>query len=299
LNNNNNNTAIINVDKSIGADVDQEKVDSVIPSLMSLNLSPPSFLAPRFAHPVNDLTMEGLFAPASGRHTTPGQFELLKGGVASSSRHGATKEKVNVKDDRLEIVEVERTNKTRREFAQVARDVTRENFEPPAGSRILFAYYSYPTGKKELIGVASFQDFNRHSSRAGNKEDYDLFIYDFYNVIHYIFILRDFRGFGYGTRVVAEMEKRFLSRRDDDDVDGNGDETKIVSVTTQDTSLPASDHQPRRQRAPTRRPVRVQASTRAVAFFEALGYRRIGIGKESVCCGTPLFRTLYNMMKKL
>ena len=48
----------------------------------------------------------------------------------------------------MEIVEVERTNKTRREFAQVARDVTRENFEPPAGSRILFAYYSYPTGKK-------------------------------------------------------------------------------------------------------------------------------------------------------
>ena len=50
--------------------------------------------------------------------------------------------------ERVEIKEVERSNKTRREFALVARDVTREYFEPPAGSRILFAYYTYPSGKK-------------------------------------------------------------------------------------------------------------------------------------------------------
>ena len=92
----------------------------------------------------------------------------------------------------------------------------------------------------------------------------ELFTYDFYHLIHYIFILRDFRGFGYGSRMVAEMEQRFAEKR-----------------------------------TRSRRPIRLQAGTRAVAFFEALGYRRVGVGKDSICCGTPLFRTLYNMVKEM
>lgn len=118
---------------------------------------------------------------------------------------------------------------------------------------------------QELIGVASFQDSNRHASKAQEKEDRDLFVYDFYNLIHYIFVLRDFRGFGYGGRMVREIERRFEACR-------------------------------KRDLAPPR-PIRLQSSTRAVAFFESLGYHRVGIGNESLCCGTPIFRTLYNMTK--
>ena len=117
---------------------------------------------------------------------------------------------------------------------------------------------------QDLIGVSSFQDFNPFASKADDKEDLELFTYDFYHQIHYIFILRDYRGFGYGSRMVAEMERRF-------------------AATNERTLFPRS--------------IRLQASTRAVAFFEALGYRRVGVGKDSVCCGTPLFRTLYNMVK--
>lgn len=147
----------------------------------------------------------------------------------------------------------------------MAREVTRENFEPPAGSRILFGYYTYPSGKKELVGVASFQDSSQFSSKASESEDRDLYIYDYYNLVHYIFLLRDFRGFGYGRRMVLEMERRF---RD-------------------------SAH------GALLRPIRLQAGTRAVGFFESIGYRRVSIGKDSICCGTPIFRTLYNMTKKL
>lgn len=251
-------------------------VDSVIPSLMSLALDPPvpavsnSRAGPAkgpLCLPIVNQRQKQAAVAASGlvggqvqplllmtenmaRSTVDGLVPLLRRGVTPH--------------DRLEIVEVERTNKTRREFAQIARDVTRECFEPPAGSRILFAYYTFPSGKRDLIGVSSFQDFNPFASKADDKEDLELFTYDFYHQIHYIFILRDYRGFGYGSRMVAEMERRF-------------------AATNERTLFPRS--------------IRLQASTRAVAFFEALGYRRVGVGKDSVCCGTPLFRTLYNMVK--
>lgn len=224
-----------NNNKSPAADV-----GSVIPSLMSLTLSPPS----------------PTYAPFSVRSLRRNGHRQTK------SSYDEPKEVARC----FEIVEVERTNKTRREFAHIAREVTRENFEPPAGTKLLFAYYTYPNGKKELIGVASFQEFNAFSSKAGDKEDSDLFVYDYYNIIHYVFMLRDFRGFGYGRRMIESAEKRFR-------VSGGGG----------GGSLP--------------RPIRVQAGTRAVGFFEALGYRRVSVGKDSICCGTPLFRTLYNMTK--
>jgi len=257
--------------KSLDADAG---VNSVIPSLMSLSLDPPMPSAPAatavptvspFFLPVvkqkkkppsltgyvaNQVPPLLLTREEIARSTVDGLGPLLRRGLAPH--------------DRIEIVEVERTNKTRREFAQIARDVTRECFEPPAGSRILFAYYTFPTGKRNLIGVSSFQDFNPFASKAGDQEDLELFTYDFYHQIHYIFILRDYRGFGYGSRMVAEMERRF-------------------NVTNERALFP--------------RPIRLQASTRAVAFFEAPGYRRVGVGRDSVCCGAPLFKTLYNMVK--
>ena len=135
-------------------------VDSVIPSLMSLALDPPvpavsnSPAGPAkgpFCLPIVKQKQKQAAVAASGlvggqvqplllmtenmaRSTVDGLVPLLRRGITPH--------------DRLEIVEVERTNKTRREFAQIARDVTRECFEPPAGSRILFAYYTFPSGKR-------------------------------------------------------------------------------------------------------------------------------------------------------
>jgi len=172
------------------------------------------------------------------------------------------------------ITEVERNNKTRREFARIARDVSSENYEPPAGSRLLFGYYTYPTGKQELCAVACFQDAIEWSSKAPPHEDNRLFTYDHYNVIHYIFVLRDFRGFGYGKQLVEQIEAQFASNA-------------------------------------IRRDIRLQAALGAVAFFEALGYKRVGAVKDTVGhrrrhgvdrrssgIGSPLFRVLVDMSKK-
>lgn len=220
-------------------------VDSVIPSLMSLTLSPPKISQLSSPPKIPRLTFTRLRSHRneSPKPPPPPSFQPRS----------------------FDFVEVERTNKTRREFAFVAREVTRGNFEPPAGSRLLFGYYTYPSGKKELVGVASFQNSSPFSSKASEKEDRELFFYDFYNLIHYIFLLRDFRGFGYGGRMVQDIERRFRG-----------------SVGP----MPL-------------RPVRVQAGTRAVSFFEKQGYQRVSIGKDSLCCGTPIFRTLYNMTKQL
>lgn len=232
--------------KSVIIDDGDDVVDSVIPSLMSLTLSPPVII------PCLPSPPDVPCPPIARYDKTP---------LPPPSFHQRS----------VTIVEVERTNKTRREFVFVAREVTRENFEPPAGSRIIFAYYTYPSGKKELVGVASFQDSSPFSSKASEKEDRELYIYDFYNLIHYIFFLRDFRGFGFGRQMVQEIERRFY------DFAGARDGAGAASL----------------------RPIRVQAGTRAVGFFESLGYRRVSIGKDSICCGTPIFRTLYNMTKNL
>ena len=132
--NNNNN-------KSPAADV-----GSIIPSLMSLTLSPPS--------PTS--------APFSVR-------SLRRNGHRQTKSSYAPKEVARC----FEIVEVERTNKTRREFAHIAREVTRENFEPLAGTKLLFAYYTYPNGKK-VKGIAMAHGDGRCWPAGGaSRENYD------------------------------------------------------------------------------------------------------------------------------
>lgn len=51
------------------------------------------------------------------------------------------------------------------------------------------------------------------------------------------------------------------------------------------------------ERRVANRPLRLQASRKAVQFFEKLGYEQVGSPSKPVCPGSPLFSTLYPMEK--
>ena len=129
------------------------EADLLIPSLMSLTVSPPRMTSLHLAR----LRSRAPFPPPNFCPLYSATFQSSPYIYASSTPSLFLHQRC------FAIVEVERTNKTRREFAQVAREVTRENFEPPAGTRILFAYYTYPSGKKvrktSFISLARFSFF--------------------------------------------------------------------------------------------------------------------------------------------
>ena len=141
---------------------------------------------------------------------------------------------------------------------------------------------------QELVGVASFQECNQYSTRANDLEDFRLFLYDHYNVIHYIFLMGDFRGLGFGRRMITEIEKRFNCRKKEGEEEEAGEDATPVTIPD------SVSH---------KRPIRVQVSSRAVGFFEALGYHRLGVVKGAserpLYWAPPLFKTLINMTKYL
>lgn len=108
----------------------------------------------------------------------------------------------------MEIREVNRNNRNRYLFRQIARDSSGEVYEAPEGSRLFFAYKQH-FGEKKVVGVASFTPASASPSEL--PEDSVPFINDYYHHLSYLFVLAFYKGQGIGTLLLKDMEVAMAS----------------------------------------------------------------------------------------
>ncbi|XP_057303036.1 uncharacterized protein LOC130639126 [Hydractinia symbiolongicarpus] len=152
----------------------------------------------------------------------------------------------------LGVKKMSRTMTNRRIFRTLARDNCGESMEP-GEEEIMYFGYKPNDLKKEgpAISCASLKLAN--VSCTDSKKD------EFYHWITFLFVYRDFKGFGYGKQFVEYLDVEAMNL--------------------------------------IRRPVRTESAYKAVGFFEKCGFKKIAEPRECVA-GSSLFRFLYLMEKK-
>lgn len=151
----------------------------------------------------------------------------------------------------IQIKEVERTNSNRHKFRQLARIVSGEVFDIPESNGALFAY-NILKHKDELVGVISFQTGSATVNEPGASFDSE-----FFNVITFLFVHRDFQGAGIGRKLVN------------------------MAIDIMVSSI--------------NRPVRVESAFRAVDFFIKLGFVQKKEPMDCFGGGPKLFKTIVGM----
>lgn len=166
--------------------------------------------------------------------------------------------------ERIIIKKVKNDHRNCSLFRHVARETSGETFNPPPNHEIIFLYVD--DSKNSFYGTGTAIGAASYCLAAKDDRDWDSgdFITDYYNTLSFLFIKGDYQGRGYGTQLLKYVE----------------DAIKM-------------------QHTINRRPVRIESAEKAVSFFEANGYACIEGPLVSACGGSPLFRKLYRMQKRL